>query len=62
MGVRMSDLARALFATGDYDAIIIGHSQFERIPVSMERQERHQLLLLRCDLLFLRLARIRVRI
>ena len=27
-------------ATGDYDAIIIGHSQFERIPVSMERQER----------------------
>ena len=28
-------------ATGDYDAIIIGHSQFERIPVSQERQERH---------------------
>ena len=27
-------------ATGDYDAIIIGHSQFERIPVSVERQER----------------------
>ena len=27
-------------ATGDYDAIIIGHSQFERIPVSQERQER----------------------
>ncbi len=27
-------------ATGDYDAIIIGHSQFERIPVSKERQER----------------------
>jgi len=27
-------------ATGDYDAIIIGHSQFERIPVSAERQER----------------------
>ena len=27
-------------ATGDYDAIIIGHSQFEKIPVSLERQER----------------------
>lgn len=27
-------------ATGDYDAVIIGHSQFERIPVSPERQER----------------------
>ena len=27
-------------ATGDYDAVIIGHSQFERIPVSQERQER----------------------
>ena len=27
-------------ATGDYDAVIIGHSQFERIPVSKERQER----------------------
>ena len=27
-------------ATGDYDAVIIGHSQFERIPVSRERQER----------------------
>ena len=26
--------------TGDYDAVIIGHSQFERIPVSLERQER----------------------
>ena len=25
--------------TGDYDAIIMGHSQFERIPISMERQE-----------------------
>ena len=25
-------------ATGDYDAIIIGHSQFEKIPVSAERQ------------------------
>ena len=30
----------ARIATGDYDAIIIGHSQFERIPVSLERQER----------------------
>jgi len=30
----------ARIATGDYDAVIIGHSQFERIPVSMERQER----------------------
>lgn len=30
----------ARIATGDYDAIIIGHSQFERIPVSQERQER----------------------
>ncbi|OPZ93040.1 MAG: hypothetical protein BWY74_01311 [Firmicutes bacterium ADurb.Bin419] len=27
-------------AMGEYDAIIIGHSQFERIPVSKERQER----------------------
>ena len=27
-------------ATGDYDAVIIGHSQFEKIPVSPERQER----------------------
>ena len=27
-------------ATGDYDAIIMGHSQFERIPISRERQER----------------------
>ena len=25
-------------ATGDYDAVIIGHSQFEKIPVSIERQ------------------------
>jgi N12 class adenine-specific DNA methylase len=25
-------------ATGDYDAIIIGHSQFEKIPMSLERQ------------------------
>ena len=30
----------ARIATGDYDAIIMGHSQFERIPVSVERQER----------------------
>ena len=30
----------ARIATGDYDAVIIGHSQFERIPVSMERQEQ----------------------
>jgi len=30
----------ARIATGDYDAVIIGHSQFERIPVSRERQER----------------------
>ena len=27
-------------ATGDYDAIIIGHSQFEKIPMSKARQER----------------------
>ena len=27
-------------ATGNYDAVIIGHSQFERIPISRERQER----------------------
>ena len=26
--------------TGDYDAVIIGHSQFEKIPISRERQER----------------------
>ena len=26
-------------ATGDYDAIIIGHSQFEKIPMSVERQQ-----------------------
>ena len=26
-------------ATGDYDAIIIGHSQFEKIPISVERQQ-----------------------
>ena len=29
----------ARIATGDYDAIIIGHSQFEKIPMSKERQE-----------------------
>ena len=27
-------------ATGDYDAVIIGHSQFEKIPISAERQRR----------------------
>ena len=31
----------ARIATGDYDAVIIGHSQFEKIPVSLERQRRH---------------------
>ena len=30
----------ARIATGDYDAVIIGHSQFEKIPISKERQER----------------------
>ena len=30
----------ARIATGDYDAVIIGHSQFERIPLSPERQEQ----------------------
>ena len=30
----------AKIATGDYDAVIMGHSQFERLPVSMERRER----------------------
>ena len=30
----------ARIATGDYDAVIIGYSQFERIPLSFERQER----------------------
>ena len=30
----------ARIATGDYDAVIIGHSQFERISLSFERQER----------------------
>ena len=30
----------ARITTGEYDAVIIGHSQFEKIPVSMERQQR----------------------
>ena len=30
----------ARIATGDYDAVIIGHSQFEKVPVSQERQEQ----------------------
>ena len=30
----------ARIATGEYDAVIIGHLQFEKIPVSMERQQR----------------------
>nr|WP_199767831.1 helicase-related protein [Paenibacillus polymyxa] len=30
----------ARIATGDYDAIIIGHSQFEKIPISTERQRQ----------------------
>ena len=30
----------ARIATGDYDAVIIGHSQFEKIPISAKRQER----------------------
>ena len=30
----------AKIATGDYDAVIMGHSQFERLPMSMERRER----------------------
>ena len=30
----------ARIATGDYDAVIIGHSQFEKIPISKKRQER----------------------
>ncbi|MGZ7142621.1 hypothetical protein ACXWOE_09385, partial [Streptococcus pyogenes] len=28
-------------ATGEYDAVIIGHSQFEKIPMSKEYQEKH---------------------
>ena len=31
----------ARIATGDYDAVIIGHSQFEKIPLSNERQARY---------------------
>jgi N12 class adenine-specific DNA methylase len=31
----------AKIAAGDYDAVIIGHSQLEKIPISSERQERH---------------------
>ena len=30
----------ARIAAGDYDAVIIGHSQFEKIPISPERQQR----------------------
>ncbi len=30
----------ARIATGDYDAVIIGHSQFEKIPISFARQEK----------------------
>lgn len=30
----------ARIATGDYDAVIIGHSQFEKIPLSSERQKQ----------------------
>ena len=30
----------ARIATGDYDAVIIGHSQFEKIPISKQRQEQ----------------------
>ena len=30
----------AKIATGDYDAVIMGHSQFERLPMSLERRER----------------------
>ena len=29
----------ARIATGQYDAVIIGHSQFEKIPISVERQQ-----------------------
>ena len=31
----------ARIATGDYDAVIIGHTQFEKIPISSERQAAH---------------------
>ena len=34
----MSANNEAPIATGDYDAVIIGHSQFEKIPMSIERQ------------------------
>lgn len=30
----------ARIATGDYDAVVIGHSQFERIPMSVEGQKQ----------------------
>lgn len=30
----------ARIATGDYDAVILGHSQFEKIPMSLERQQK----------------------
>lgn len=30
----------ARIATGDYDAVVIGHSQFEKIPISTERQKK----------------------
>jgi len=30
----------SMIATGDYDVVIIGHSQLEKIPLSKERQER----------------------
>ena len=33
--------AAVLVVAGDYDAVIIGHSQFEKIPLSAERQERY---------------------
>ena len=28
-------------ATGEYDAVVIGHTQFEKIPMSKEYQEKH---------------------
>lgn len=31
----------ARIATGDYDAVIIGHTQFEKIPLSSENERRH---------------------
>ena len=39
----------ARIATGNYDAIIMGHSQFERIPISRERQERLLYLIQKCN-------------